>query len=315
MHPRNQHQGRYDFPQLIQRSPELARHVRPTGFGDDSIDFADPTAVTALNRALLQLHYGVSSWVLPPGYLCPAIPGRADYVHHLADLLAGAGGTIPCGDRIRVLDIGTGASVVYPIIGVHAYDWSFVASDIDVRALESARAIVAANPVLAARIECRRQTNPLAIFAGVITPGESFALTLCNPPFHASAAAAATGTQRKQRNLGRPAAVASPPLNFGGQSHELWCPGGEAAFIRRMIAESVAHAGAVHWFSTLVSKRETLPLILRALTAARATDVRTVTLAHGQKQSRFVAWTFRRVTPPRQRERPSAPRPPSAHKR
>ena len=315
MHPRNQHQGRYDFPQLIQRSPELARHVRPTGFGGDSIDFADPVAVTALNRALLQLHYGVSSWVLPPGYLCPAIPGRADYVHHLADLLVAANGAIPRGERIRVLDIGTGASAIYPIIGVHAYDWSFVATDIDIRALASARAIVAANPALAARIECRHQSNPLAIFAGVILPGETFALSLCNPPFHASAAAAATGTQRKQRNLGGPAAAASPPLNFGGQGHELWCPGGEAAFIRRMVAESVAHAGAVRWFSTLVSKRETLPLVLRALTAARATDVRTVTLAHGQKQSRFVAWTFQSVAPRRQPERPRAPRQHPPHKR
>ncbi|MCM2324291.1 MAG: RlmF-related methyltransferase, partial [Oligoflexia bacterium] len=42
MHPRNRHQGRYDFAQLIRACPELAPFVAPTRFGERSIDFADP---------------------------------------------------------------------------------------------------------------------------------------------------------------------------------------------------------------------------------------------------------------------------------
>ena len=41
-----------------------------------------------LNRAILMHHYGVKSWDIPAGYLCPPIPGRADYIHSVADLLA-----------------------------------------------------------------------------------------------------------------------------------------------------------------------------------------------------------------------------------
>lgn len=92
LHPRNRHTGRYDFAALIAASPELAPFVGPNPYGDLSIDFADPAAVKALNRALLLVQYGVRDWDIPTGYLCPPIPGRADYIHCLADLLAGEGG-------------------------------------------------------------------------------------------------------------------------------------------------------------------------------------------------------------------------------
>ena len=62
--------------------------MRPNQFGDESVDFANPAAVKALNRALLRQDYGLDYWDIPAGYLCPPIPGRADYVHYLADLLA-----------------------------------------------------------------------------------------------------------------------------------------------------------------------------------------------------------------------------------
>lgn len=293
MHPRNRHQARYDFAALTLACPELSGHVRANPRGEPTIDFADPVAVQRLNRALLQVHYGVTAWTIPPGYLCPAIPGRADYVHAAADLLASDTDHPPGTDpNAVVLDVGTGASVIYPLLGAREYGWQFVATEIDPIALESAQRNVAATPDLAARIECRRQPSPTAIFRDVIRPGERFDLVLCNPPFHRSAAEAAAGTNRKLRNLGTSRTGSSPVLNFGGRGHELWCPGGEAAFLRRMITESIRLPDTCRWFTSLVSQRENLPAIERALGAARAVDVRQIELAQGQKQSRFVAWTF-----------------------
>ena len=92
LHPRNRHSGRYDFATLIECCPELAPFVAPNAYGDDSIDFADPLALRALNRALLRHFYGVGPWDIPARYLCPPIPGRADHLHYLADLLAAAPG-------------------------------------------------------------------------------------------------------------------------------------------------------------------------------------------------------------------------------
>ncbi len=38
-------------------------------------------------------------------------------------------------------------------------------------------------------------------------------------------------------------------LNFGGQQQELWCEGGEVAFIKKMIEESKGFAKQVMWFT------------------------------------------------------------------
>jgi len=292
LHPRNPHLGRYDFKRLIKASPELAGFVAANAYGDESIDFADPAAVRALNRALLIDSYGVVGWDIPAQYLCPPIPGRADYLHYLADLLAaGNGGVIPRGASVRVLDIGTGANCIYPLIGTRSYGWRFVASDIDPAAIASAQAILDANPGLGDAIELRLQPSREAIFNGVIKAGERFDLTLCNPPFHASLAEANAGTQRKWKNLGKPA-TGNPALNFGGQGAELWCKGGEEAFVCRMIEESTQFRDQCSWFTTLVSKSASLPGVYRALKKAGVQDHRTIEMAQGQKKSRFVAWTY-----------------------
>ncbi|MDD2720083.1 MAG: 23S rRNA (adenine(1618)-N(6))-methyltransferase RlmF [Gallionella sp.] len=287
LHPRNPHRHRYDFARLIAASPELAPFVSPNAYGDASVDFADPAAVRALNRAILLLEYDIRDWDIPAGYLCPPIPGRADYLHHLADLLAEDGGDIP--RRVRALDIGTGANCVYPLIGQRSYGWQFVGTDIDPAALANAQRVLEANG-LGGAITLRLQASRQAIFRGVVQPGEAFDVTLCNPPFHASQAEAGAGTQRKWNNLGRESA-GKPQLNFGGQGAELWCPGGEQAFICRMIEES-RQVNAC-WFTTLVSKSASLPAVYRALERAGVQEVRTIGMAQGQKQSRIVAWSFR----------------------
>ena len=298
LHPRNRHQGRYDFAALTLALPALSAFTTTQPDGETSIDFSDPAAVRALNRALLKTHYGIAHWDLPDGYLCPPIPGRADYLHGLADLLAesnaGAAqtGTIPRGAEIRVLDIGTGANLIYPLLGHREYGWRFVGTDIDVAALRAAGAIVDANGLRAA-IELRHQPESARIFDGLLRDGEMFDLTLCNPPFHASAEDAARGSRRKWRNLGKAGASrADVRLNFGGRSTELWCAGGEAGFVRRMIRESATIPARVCWFSTLIAKSEHLVDVRRQLKQAGARDVRVVPMAQGNKQSRFVAWTF-----------------------
>jgi len=285
-HPRNRHQGRYDFPALIAAHPPLAPKVRPNGHGEQSIDFADPQAVMLLNQALLKLFYNLN-WQLPEGYLTPPVPGRADYVHALADLLAGDnGGAIP--RDLDVMDIGCGANCIYPLIGHAEYGWRFTGTDTSAEAITAASQIVAGNPGLQRAVRLRRRKQPQAIFSGVIHKNERYHAVMCNPPFHASATDAAAGSQRKVRNLGL---KQNAPLNFGGQQTELWCEGGELAFIGRMIDESVAQGSSIVWFTSLVSRKENLPA-LRDRLAAEACEVRIVNMAQGQKQSRFLAWSF-----------------------
>ncbi len=294
LHPRNKHRARYDFDALTQANSALLPYVKNNEYGDASIDFANPQAVKALNQALLKQFYDVLIWDIPKQYLCPPIPGRADYVHYVADLLAESQSSQ--GSAVRVLDVGVGANMVYPLIGTREYGWQFVGADIDAAALKNAQNIVSAN-ALDAFIELRLQPSAKHIFSGVIQQGEKFALTMCNPPFHASLAEAQAGSARKWRGLGKAPSreklgEKAAVLNFGGQSNELYCEGGEEAFVILMINESKQFAKQCEWFTTLVSKAATLPSIYRALKSVQAGEVRTIAMAQGQKQSRIVAWRF-----------------------
>jgi 23S rRNA (adenine1618-N6)-methyltransferase len=290
LHPRNRHQAPYDFDALCQRTPELQPFVFINEHGTQTLDFADPAAVKALNKALLALHYGIAHWDLPAGYLCPPIPGRVDYLHRVADLLAESAGKVPNGKGVRVLDIGVGANCIYPLLGAREYGWRFVGSDIDPVSVKAATLLAKSNG-LGSQIECRLQGRAGDIFLGIVAPRERFALTLCNPPFHASLAEASKGTERKLRNLGK-VVTAKPVLNFGGQKAELWCEGGEAAFLANMITQSKAFASQCLWFSSLVSKKENLPAARQGLSRIGARQVRVLEMAQGNKVSRVLAWSF-----------------------
>ena len=298
LHPRSRHTDRYDFEQLTLSFPELVPFVAINRYNDASIDFADPEAVKTLNRAILKFFYGIAEWELPAEYLCPPIPGRADYLHYAADLLGSCnGGVIPRGSSVQVLDIGVGASCIYPIIGHREYDWRFLGSDVDPVALASAKRIIETNPGLRSGVELRLQSSPFAVFQGLLRPTEVFDLTVCNPPFHASLEEAQAGSRRKWKNLGREPGLKkgkerAPVLNFGGKSTELWCPGGEVAFVRQMIEESAELPTRFFWHSTLISKDSNLPAVYDALERAEIFDCRTIEMSQGQKKSRIVAWTF-----------------------
>lgn len=312
LHPRNPHRSRYDFDQLVTAEPALTSFLRPAPSGELSLDFANPAAVKTLNRALLACFYRIQFWDIPPDFLCPPIPGRADYLHYMADILAEAnGGTIPQGKKVQALDIGTGANLVYPIVGSQSYGWRFVGADINPTAVATAQLIVEANAALKGLVQVRHQPLAEQIFTGMVLPGEQFDFSLCNPPFHASEAEAAQGSQRKVRNLatnreqrnpdgkgprsgrrGKAPAGPAEQLNFGGQHAELWCPGGEAAFVSRMIEQSKTVANQLCWFSSLISSKRNLPVLEKALRRAGATQVEVVPMSQGQKQSRILVWSF-----------------------
>jgi len=292
MHPRNRHIERYDLQALMKSFPGLSEFVFENAYGDESIDFFNPNAVKALNTALLKHFYKISYWDFPKGFLCPPVPGRADYIHHLADLLPGESDLADSEEKVvRCLDVGTGASCIYPIIGNREYGWHFVGSEVDAAALASATKIIDGNPNLKGNIELRLQMDEKHVFKGIIQPGEKFDLTMCNPPFHASEADAQEATQRKVSHL-KHKKVTMVNRNFGGKNNELWCPGGEKKFIRDMIIESRGFADSCRWFTTLVSKESNLKSFYRLLEKVKATTVKTIPMGQGNKKSRIVAWQF-----------------------
>ncbi len=292
LHIRNKHRERYNFKALINSLPELQGYVTPNKYGDESVDFFNPVAVKLLNQALLKLHYFIPHWNVPENYLCPPIPGRADYIHNIADLLCVSNyGKIPTGKKVNCLDIGVGANCIYPLIGNAEYNWDFVGTDIDSVAIESAHTIIENNTHLKNNIELRLQKANNHFFKNIIQDDEYFDVTICNPPFHRSALEAQEGTVRKVSNLTHTKAT-TPLLNFGGQQHELWCKGGEARFINDMIHESTKFTTSCFWFTTLVSKQSNLARATAKVNHVGATEVKVIPMGQGNKTSRILAWTF-----------------------
>ncbi len=292
LHPRNLHNDGYPFADLIKSCPELKEYVYRGKSERLTIDFSNQQALKLLNKALLIHYYGIRYWDIPEGYLCPAVPSRADYLHNVADLLSSSqSGKIPTGKSIKVLDIGTGANCIYPIIGHRQYGWHFVGTDIDEVAVRAARAIIEANPNLRGAISIRQQNQPDSIFKGVVKPKERFDLCICNPPFFDSSEQASKASSDKWKKLGIKMEQANY-RNFGGQRNELETKGGEVGFITRMIEESKEFGNNFKWFSTLVSKRNSLPFIHKILRKMEVGESRGIELERGQKKSRIVAWNF-----------------------
>lgn len=296
-HPRNRHKNGYDFVLLCAAHPPLKAFVFTNQYQTSTIDFSNPTAVKSLNYALLIQYYQITYWNIPEGYLCPPIPGRVDYIHYLADLLKTTNANkIPNGKIITVIDIGTGASCIYPILGQREYQWQFTATDIDPESIKTAKKIVLSNDNLAKNITCILQTDAELIFKNIILPDKQYDLTLCNPPFHRSLIEATQGTERKWKNLKKITDATKSPqkvkLNFGGQNAELWCAGGELAFIKKMINESIQYKLQVLWFTCLISKKEHVRPIKLALKKYNINEVKVINMAQGNKISRFVAWSY-----------------------
>ena len=266
LHPRNKNRERYNFKELIESCPELEFFVIMNKYDDQSINFADPKAVKMLHKALL--------------------------MHHIADLICSSNfGAMPEGEKITCLDIGVGANCIYPIIGRTEYGWSFIGTDIDPVALASANKIIELNPGLKGAVECRLQPSSKDYFYGVFTREERVDMTVCNPPFHASAEDALVAAKRKVNNLSDKK-VDAVKLNFGGHSNELWCEGGEGRFVKTMISESKKFGKSCFWFSCLISKQSNLKLVNKILKDTEAEKVEIIPMGQGNKTSRIVAWTF-----------------------
>lgn len=291
LHPKNPFRFRYDFEALIAALPELEAFYQVNKYGEKSIDFSDAEAVKTLNKALLKHHYQIDYWDIPKGYLCPPVPGRADYLHHIADVLKESNqGKLPDGKKITILDTGTGANCIYPIVGHQTFKWNFVGSEIDPIAIKCARQIVKSNKLTHA-IRIRKQEVVTNIFHGIIQSTDRFDLTVCNPPFFESLEEAEASNDRKLKNLGI-RKTSNDALNFGGQNTEFWTKGGEKVFIQKMIKQSVSFGKQCYWFTTLVSKKRLLPYLQKRLEQAQATDVKVIEMGQGQKTSQILCWTF-----------------------
>ena len=291
LHPSNKHRLGYDFNFLTKSNPALKQYLRPNEHGEVSIDFSNANSVRELNKSLLLGYYNVKFWELPYGYLCPPIPGRADYIHYLNDLFLQYLAVFNPNSSKNILDIGVGANCIYPLIGVAEYGWNFTGSDIDTAALASSQKIINGNEDLSDHISLRLQTLPESVLEGIILPDDKFDAVICNPPFHATKLDVIKAAETKWRKLGL-SKSSKNKFNFSGVANELYYKGGEVGFLKNYIQESSKYKNNCCWFTSLISQKENYLAITKILNRANPTTVKTIEMSQGQKKSRVLAWTF-----------------------
>ncbi|XP_072978132.1 uncharacterized protein [Typha angustifolia] len=298
IHPRNRYsESAPDFGLLASLYPSFADFVFPSRSGRPTIDWTDFNATRELTRVLLLHDHGVHWWI-PDGQLCPTVPNRSNYIHWIEDLLACelTPPTRASDGRVRGFDIGTGANCIYPLLGASLFGWSFVGSDVTDVALEWAKKNVESNPHLVELIEirnandasCSAEDKPIGevarqdvvvkppVLVGIVKDGESFDFCMCNPPFFESIEAAGL----------------NPKTSCGGTAMEMVCPGGECAFITRIIEDSVSLKHSFRWFTSMVGRKVNLKFLMSKVRDVGASVVKTTEFVQGQTARWGLAWSF-----------------------
>lgn len=267
---------------VVKRARVGGEEVDDTEDGRIRVDFKDWESTRALTASILRVKYDVQGWDIPSGHLVPPVPNRLNYLswlHKLDALSAPTWRETGDGAHVRVLDIGTGASVIYPLLGAATYGWSFVGSDVTDVALEGAKANARLNPHLDALIEirdARASDGTFNVLSGVVKPDEKFTFCMCNPPFFESLDEAGL----------------NPNTACGGTSTEMVCEGGEEAFIKAMFRDSLEMKHSIHWFTTMCGKKKTMTKMRSVFHTMRVPAVRTTELVQGKTSRWCIAWSF-----------------------
>ncbi|GAA5862028.1 hypothetical protein JCM8547_001563 [Rhodosporidiobolus lusitaniae] len=293
---RNPYSSAPDFPQLARDVPAFAPFLRSSGAGRATIDWKDDAAVRALTAALLERDFQLAV-ELPDDRLCPTVPSRLEhvlFVLRLALLMSDVPSTSQGPPRLVGLDIGTGASAIYPILVSRTYSslssspqpaLRMLATDIDARSLSFARSNIARNG-LEKEIEVVEVDGEGAIFSKeVVESVERIDFTMCNPPFYASASEIASSLALKELE---PFAVCT------GASNELITQGGEVEFVLRMVEESrELGREKIRWFTSLLGKHSSIAPLVELLKSHQILNYAITPLPPQGQTTRWVlAWSL-----------------------
>ncbi|KAF4966864.1 hypothetical protein FZEAL_10603 [Fusarium zealandicum] len=271
-----------DFQQLALQDKEFAQL-----WNQHKADFFnDPECVRQLTKTLLKLDFGLQI-ELPDDRLCPPVTNRHNYVLWLKDLLDTTFYEKQ-GREIVGLDIGTGASCIYPLLGCAQRQWSFIATDIDTKSLGFARTNVALNK-LHDRIHVVERKPTDAIIPLDDLGIDTITFTMTNPPFYKS----------EQEMLESAEQKSSPPLTAcTGAKVEMITDGGEVAFVDRILRESLVLRERVQWYTSMFGFLASLVDFVGKLRENGIDNYAVTEFVQGNKTRRWaVAWSFGSMRP------------------
>ncbi|EGX46518.1 hypothetical protein AOL_s00109g90 [Orbilia oligospora ATCC 24927] len=283
MHPKNVYKNGVSFAQLAKESPGLAKCLK----GSTSINFHDPESIRQLAKALLKKEFNLEV-DLPEDRLCPGVPNRLNYILWLNDLILDTHEerSSPGPPKVTGIDIGTGASAIYPLLGCAQFPtWRFFATEIDSKSLSSAANNISQN-TLEDRITLLDVSSSSTILpeGEIISYSQPIDFTMCNPPFYTSINDMLSSAKTK----------AVPPLSAcTGSTTEMVTDGGEVAFVNRMVEESLKLKEKVRWYTSMLGKRSSVEKVVEKLKESGVANYVVGEFVQGAKTKRWaVGWSF-----------------------
>ena len=272
----------------------------------------------ALTRGLLHMYLNVRLPQLPTHHLCPPVPNRLFYLHWIHTELLSQEQQVCRDDQQRQisrsngkvgLDLGVGASCIYPLLAARVFNDRMIGSDVNVEALQLAQANVDANQLQhqihllhVLPSHAQEPSTPLGgplqrtLDAIQTSKQQAFSLSsgldfvMTNPPFYDP-----NSMEEDQETAQAPPRIGDGRARTNMTMLEGSYPQGEVGFVVDVLVDSLRARTSSRWFSSMLGKKTSLIFVTKLLTHLLGpAHIQSTEYGPGQYTRWFVAWTFDR---------------------
>ena len=229
-----------------------------------------------MTKCILNYYFKIKYYSISNNFLIPTVPSRLNYINVINSLLKSYG--VKNNEKeIIGIDIGTGANIIYPLLGYSVYKWKFICSEINEQAFENASKIIKENN-LEENIKLIKQKYNNFIFIGIINRENRYTFTMCNPPYYDYEEE--IKIEDKKRDC---------EYNFD----EIYYKNGEIGFFDKYFEESICYWKNVFIFTFLIGKKSNAEKIYEKISENKGIkffDIKRIKTGNNMRY--IIYWSF-----------------------
>ena len=230
-----------DFLTLIKEFPELKKYILKQNEDNEEefqFDWSNNELSLLMDKSILNYYFNIKYYDIPKGFLIPPIPSRINYINLINSIITKLIKDINIKNIIGI-DIGTGANIIYPILGYSIYKWKFICTEINKEAYNNAKLILQKNN-LENNINIIKQNNKDNIFISILNRENKYLFSMCNPPYYNYENEIKLEDKKRDNEY-----------NFD----EIYYKNGEYGFFQRYFEESICYKNNVFLYTILIGKK------------------------------------------------------------
>ena len=230
-----------DFLTLIKEFPELKKYILKQNEDNEAefqFDWSNNELSLLMDKSILNYYFNIKYYDIPKGFLIPPIPSRINYINLINSIITKLINDIDIKNIIGI-DIGTGANIIYPILGYSIYKWKFICTEINKEAYNNAKLILQKNN-LENNINIIKQNNKDNIFISILNRENKYIFSMCNPPYYNYENEIKLEDKKRDNEY-----------NFD----EIYYKNGEYGFFQRYFEESICYKNNVFLYTILIGKK------------------------------------------------------------